>query len=116
MPLVQKISLCAYGTPVNGEAAVPFAMQASAARACSRARSFVTDMKLFSAPSSREMRSRKAVVTSTLENVRSRSPLAISATVILWNVLMVGLCDDDDASVVPTGENASCYSITLGTR
>ncbi|MQM39562.1 hypothetical protein KBTX_03592 [wastewater metagenome] len=56
-PSVQKMSLCAMGTPVSGPAS-PRARRASAASARASAASSVTLMKLFSVPSCRRMRSR----------------------------------------------------------
>ena len=79
-PVVQKMSLCASGTPVSGPPS-PRAMRASARRASSRARSSVTvtnALRLFAA---RPMRSRKCRVTSTLEYSRAAIPRPSSAAV-----------------------------------
>ena len=75
MPVVQKMSLCASGTPVSGPPS-PRAMRASARRASSSARSPVIVTNALSAAFARSMRSRKWRVTSTLEYSRAARPAA----------------------------------------
>src|SRR5882672_4309475 len=72
-----KMSLWATGIPVSGCPA-PFAMSASAARACARLFSESMVMKAFSFPFSASMRARKALVSSALENFLCASPAASS--------------------------------------
>ena len=80
MPSVQKMSLCATGTPVSGPPS-PFASVSSAARASARARSAVTVTNALSSGPRRSMRPRKCSVRSRLENLRARRPAASSETV-----------------------------------
>ena len=80
IPFVQKMSLCASGTPVSGPPS-PRAMRASARRASASARSPVTVTKALSAGLARSIRSRKWRVTSTLEYSRALSPRPISVAV-----------------------------------
>ena len=94
---MQKMSLCAIGTPVSGPPS-PCARRSSAARASPSARSAVTVTKAFRAGAIRSMRPRKCRVRSRLENRRALRPAASSAT--------VSVCSDMTGS----------HSMTLGTR
>ena len=70
MPSVQKMSLCAIGTPVSGPPS-PRASRSSARRASASARSAVTVTKALSCGPSRSMRPRKCRVSSRLEKRRA---------------------------------------------
>src|SRR5258706_8202802 len=86
MPRVQKMSLCASGTPVSA-AASPAARRASAFFASSSARPSSTVMKAFRAPFSRPMRSRQARVRSTAETFFERRATDSSVSVALSKLL-----------------------------
>ncbi len=78
-PCVQKMSLCAIGTPVSAPP-VPAASARSAAAASLSARSRVTEMKALSVAWLASMRSRNASASSTLEKRLARSPAASSVS------------------------------------
>jgi hypothetical protein len=82
---VQKMSLCAIGTPVKG-VALPAAILASACSACRSAFSSVTVTKALRAPSKRLMRSRKCSVISRDETARFASAAERAARVCLCMV------------------------------
>src|SRR5690606_19379378 len=79
-PAVQKMSLCAIGTPVSGPA-VSSARRRSASSASRSASSLVTVMNPFSSPSSFSIRSRQCRVSSTADILRARSASASCAIV-----------------------------------
>ena len=86
VPLVQKMSLCAIGTPVSGPPC-PAARRASARAASASAASAVTVMNALLTPWWRSMRVRNARVSSTLETARAASSDASSTTVFWCNAL-----------------------------
>src|SRR6187399_945134 len=90
---VQKMSLCASGSPVSGPA-FPEPKVASATFACARADSGVTVMKELSAGCDASMRASRLFVSSVTENSLARSFFASSDSVSVCIGLKTFLLDD----------------------
>src|SRR3954471_511326 len=96
-PAVQKMSLCASGSPVSGPAE-PSCRATSARTDCAKAESAITVMNALSCGCAASMRASSDFVSSVTENSLARSFRASSAS--------VGVCI---SSEIP-------YSMTWGTR